>query len=161
PRVELRAPQLNRLGARWSDHCNGRRGPESKSWLPRHGARSDSLERVVIVEGIMSSHSSSRGRVTSTLDALLRVVRSLAGSRQGGMLSEALDLLLEGTGSTRGAVYLASGGVLELVAERGLGDALRALLRRLPRSGAPWFVVQRAAQSKRLVVDRDLEATAG
>src|SRR4051812_48378300 len=95
-------------------------------------------------------------RVASTLDALLILSRALTGTKQGGMLADALDLLLTGIGCSRGAAYTAVGDALELVAERQLPAALRPLLARLPLTGAPWFAAQRAAQTRRLVADRDL-----
>lgn len=97
----------------------------------------------------------------STLDVLLLLSRALSGARQGGMLSDTLDRLVQGTGCSRGAAYSTAGGTLELVGEHGLPAALRAPLERLPLGGTSWFVAQLAAERRRLVVDRDLAANTG
>jgi CheY-like chemotaxis protein len=95
-------------------------------------------------------------RTPSTLDTLLVLSRTLAGARQGGLLGDALDLLLAGVGCSRGAAYAATGDALELVADRGLQAKLRPHLERLPLTGEAWFAAQRAAHSRKLVTDRDL-----
>ena len=77
------------------------------------------------------------------------------------MLSDTLDLLLAGIVCSRGAAYSASTGSLELVAEHGLPREHRAALTRLPLTGAPWFVAQRAAQQRKLMIDDGLAATVG
>lgn len=104
-----------------------------------------------------SSHAGGAG-VAAPLDTLLILSRSLTGAKQGGMLADALDLLLAGVGCSRGAAYAVVGTTLELVGERGLPAVLRAPLERLSLLGAPWFAAQKAAQTRKLVADRDLEA---
>jgi CheY-like chemotaxis protein/signal transduction histidine kinase len=100
-------------------------------------------------------------RVITSLDLLVILSRSLAGTKQGGMLSDTLDLLLAGASSVRGAAYTASGGALELVAEHGLPRAHRAALQRLPLAGVPWFVAQRAAQQRKMAIDDGVEGSVG
>ena len=107
-----------------------------------------------------SSSQPGGAGVASTLDTLLILSRSLTGAKQGGMLADALDLLLAGVGCARGAAYAVVGPALELVGERGLPAALRVPLERLPLTGPPWFAAQKAAQTRKLVADRDLEAAA-
>ncbi|MFT3765881.1 MAG: response regulator [Minicystis sp.] len=97
-------------------------------------------------------------RADSTLDTLLILSRSLTGAKQGGMLADALDVLLGGAGATRGAAYTITGDAIELVGERGLPASLRAALARLPLQGATWFPAQKAARTRKLVVDHDLGA---
>jgi CheY-like chemotaxis protein/signal transduction histidine kinase len=92
-------------------------------------------------------------RAISPLDLLVILSRSLAGTKQGGMLSDTLDLLLAGGACSRGAAYTASAGALELVADHGLPRQHRASLERLGLAGAPWFVAQRAAQQRKIVID--------
>ncbi len=94
-------------------------------------------------------------RVASTLDTLLVLSRSLPIAKQGGILPDALDLLLAGVGCARGVVYRAAGGALELAGDRGLPRPLRSSIERLPLEGAPWFAAQRAALDRKIVVDRD------
>jgi CheY-like chemotaxis protein/signal transduction histidine kinase len=77
------------------------------------------------------------------------------------MLSDTLDLLLAGATCSRGAAYTASGGSLELVAEHGLPREQRAVLAQLPLTGMPWFVAQRAAQQRKLVIDTGIEGPLG
>ena len=100
-------------------------------------------------------------RPISPLDLLVILSRSLAGTKQGGMLSDTLDLLLAGVASSRGAAYTASAGSLDLVAEHGLPRAHRVSLERLPLAGVPWFVAQRAAQQRKLVIDDGLDGAVG
>jgi CheY-like chemotaxis protein/signal transduction histidine kinase len=100
-------------------------------------------------------------RVISPLDLLVILSRSLAGTKQGGMLSDTLDLLLAGVGCSRGAAYTASAGTLELVAEHGVPRQHRASLERLRLAGAPWFVAQRAAQQRKMVIDDGREGAVG
>jgi CheY-like chemotaxis protein len=107
-----------------------------------------------------TSFEQSGSRVASSLDTLLILSRSLSGAKQGGVIADALDLLLSGLGCARGAAYVASGDTLELVGERGLPSALRASLGVLPLTGEPWFAAQRAVHTRKLAVDRDLTAAA-
>lgn len=100
-------------------------------------------------------------RLISPLDLLVILSRSLAGTKQGGMLSDTLDLLLAGIASSRGAAYTVSSGSLDLVAEHGLPREHRAALERLPLAGAPWFVAQRAAQQRKLAIDSGLDGAVG
>ena len=100
-------------------------------------------------------------RLISPLELLVILSRSLAGTKQGGMLSDTLDLLLAGVASTRGAAYTATAGSLALVAEHGMPRAHRASLEQLPLTGVPWFVAQRAAQQRKLVIDDGLDGAVG
>src|SRR4051794_12461940 len=101
----------------------------------------------------MSSPSDDT-RTSGMLDALLRLSDALVGTRQGGLLSDALHAVLGALGCARGAAYAASEGALVLAGERGLPAELRASLDRLSRSEPPWFIAQRAAEAQSLVVDR-------
>ncbi|APR88113.1 response regulator [Minicystis rosea] len=105
-----------------------------------------------------SSPMPGGSRADSTLDTLLILSRSLAGSRQGNTLLDALDLLLAGVDCARGAAYTAVGDALVLTGERGLPTELRAPLQHLPLRGATWFPAQTAAQTRKLVAAHDLGA---
>ena len=93
----------------------------------------------------------SATRAAAKLDALLTMSRSLAGSGQDGVASDALDLLLAATGYVRGAAFTRQGAGLELVAHRALPMSLRASVERLPLTGPGWFLAQRAVHERALV----------
>ena len=98
--------------------------------------------------------NSSAPQAATLIDALLILSRSLEGASAESALSDTLDIVLAGTGSSQGAAYGVAGAMLDLVGGRGLTPGLRGVLQRLPLTGAPWFVAQRAAQSRKLVMDR-------
>src|SRR5262249_4072886 len=81
-----------------------------------------------------------------------------AGARREVALAEALPLLLAATGSAFGAAYRKQGDALLLAAQSGMPAELRCLVERLSAEGTPRFIAQRAAESRSLVVDRDLSA---
>src|SRR5262245_25249296 len=93
-------------------------------------------------------------------EALLSLSRSLARSRLGGMLSDALDVVLGGLGTTRGAVFKTAPDGIEIVADRGLSNDIRRAIERLPLTDPQWFIAQRAAKQRKSVVERDLAAQA-
>jgi signal transduction histidine kinase len=95
-------------------------------------------------------------RPSPALQALLGLSGMLARAKQGGVFSEALALVFEGTGAQRGIVYEAHDDGLELVAEEGLPATLRAFIRAFPSAEAPWFPVQIAAKKRRLTVELDV-----
>jgi len=100
------------------------------------------------------------GRAAAQREALLSLSRSLARSRLGGVLSDALDVVLGGLGATRGAVFKTAGGAtIELVADRGLTAEVRRTIERLPLSDPQWFIAQRAAKGKKTVVESDLASS--
>jgi signal transduction histidine kinase/DNA-binding NarL/FixJ family response regulator len=68
-------------------------------------------------------------------------------------LSDALELVLDALGASRGLAYAMAGGALELVSHRGLPQEARGHLDRLALE-PPWFVAQSAAQRRAVVVDR-------
>ena len=93
----------------------------------------------------------SATRAAVKLDSLLTLSRSLGGSCQDGIASDALDLLLDATGYTRGAAFILENGALELVAHRALPEHLRAWIQRLPLAEPSWFVAQVAVHARALV----------
>ena len=103
----------------------------------------------------------SATRAAAKLDSLLVLSRSLARSRQDGVTSEALDLLLAATGYTRGAAYAIQHGELQLIAHRGLPSSLRERIERLPVAGPPWFIAQSAVQARTLVSAREVSTAHG
>ncbi|HEY4117149.1 MAG TPA: GAF domain-containing protein [Byssovorax sp.] len=112
----------------------------------------------------MSRVDPTASRGAQLRDAILTLSRVLASGQQGGVLSESLEILLEGLGCARGAAYSFSGGTLELVAHRGVPPNLRPLIARIERGedGArAGFAVERAARTRRVQVDPDLAATTG
>lgn len=111
------------------------------------------------IECMISASVPGGARVNSVLDTLLALSRSLTGAKQGGLLADALDVLLAGVGCARGAAYTMTGDALELVGERGLPPAIRAPLARLSLGESPWFPAQKAALTRKVVVERDLGAT--
>jgi hypothetical protein len=100
---------------------------------------------------VRSQTQLAANRTATKLDALLTLSRSLAGSRQEGITSDALDLLLAATGYTRGAAFVLEGGVLELVACRSLPEALRVWIDRLSLAEPAWFLAQAAVHARSLV----------
>jgi CheY-like chemotaxis protein len=98
--------------------------------------------------------NSSAPRAAALIDALLILSRSLPDASAEGALSDTLDIVLAGAASSQGAAFAVAGAALDLVGGRGLTPGLRGVLQRLPLTGAPWFVAQRAAESRRLVMDR-------
>lgn len=100
-------------------------------------------------------------RAIPVLPTLLTLSRTLPGAKQGGLLADALDLLLSGLGCARGAAYTMIGDGLELVGERGLPASLRAPLARLSLTETPWFAAQKAARLRKIVVDRYPSEPAG
>jgi signal transduction histidine kinase/ActR/RegA family two-component response regulator len=54
-------------------------------------------------------------------EALRRLARVLAEEARGGLLEEALEIVLEATRAEAGAAFAVNGASLELVSERGLG----------------------------------------
>lgn len=97
-------------------------------------------------------------RPSPALQALLGLSGMLARAKQGGVFSEALALVFEGSGAGRGVVYEANEEGLELVAEEGLPATLRAFIRAFPNAEAPWFPVQTAAKKRRVTVEPDVAA---
>lgn len=95
------------------------------------------------------------------LDALLRLSDALVGTRQGGLLTDALHAVLGALGCARGAAFAASEGALVLAGERGLPAELRASLDRLPLGEPPWFIAQRAAGARGLVAGRAVAGSGG
>ena len=93
----------------------------------------------------------SATRAAAKLDSLLTLSRSLGGSCQDGVASDALDLLLAATGYTRGAAFILENDALELVAHRALPEHLRAWIQRLPLAEPSWFVAQVAVHARALV----------
>jgi hypothetical protein len=90
-----------------------------------------------------------------TLRILLMLSGMLDGARREDATAEALPLLLAATGGAGGALYLKRGEALELAAASGMPADLRGPLSRLDLAGPAWFVVQRAAVSRALTVERD------
>jgi nitrogen-specific signal transduction histidine kinase len=95
------------------------------------------------------------------LDAVLRLSETLIGTRQGGLLADALHAVLAAIDCARGAAYATIGDALVLVGERGLPAELRASLHRLSLTEPPWFIAQRAAQARSLCADRALAGSGG
>lgn len=98
----------------------------------------------------MANRASSQA--AAQREALLSLSRTLAGPRLGGVLSEALEIVLRGASCARGAVFEVDGDHLALVAHEGLPPRLRVPIERLPLRDA-WFIVQRAAKLKQPVVE--------
>ncbi|UQA57910.1 sensor histidine kinase [Polyangium aurulentum] len=94
-------------------------------------------------------------RLPPPLQALLGLSDLLARARQGAVLSEALTVVLEGLGASRGAVYTASPDGLDLVADEGLPATLRAYVTHFPATETPWFPAHRAAKTRRATVEPD------
>jgi signal transduction histidine kinase len=94
-------------------------------------------------------------RLPPTLQALLGLSDLLARARQGGVLSEALTVVLEGLGASRGAVYAASADGLDLVADEGLQATLRAYVTHFAAAETPWFPAHRAAKTRRTQLEPD------
>ena len=99
-------------------------------------------------------------RPSPALQALLGLSGLLARAKQGGVFSEALALVFEGSGVQRGAVYEASAEGLTLVAEEGLPKALAAFVRVFGPTETPWFPVQNAAKKRRVVVENEVALAA-
>jgi signal transduction histidine kinase len=95
-------------------------------------------------------------RTSPALSALLGLSGLCARARQGGVLSEALAIVLEGTGAARGAIYEVGVDGLELVVEEGLSPTMRAFIRAFPANEPPWFPVQTAAKKRRVVLEEDV-----
>jgi signal transduction histidine kinase/DNA-binding NarL/FixJ family response regulator len=93
--------------------------------------------------------------------ALLALAKSLAQSRQGGVLADALELTLAGVPGTRGAVWHVASDRLVLLADRGMTADLRRALSQLPLCEPFWFAAQRAARARKPVVEGDVAASAG
>ncbi|MRG93601.1 GAF domain-containing sensor histidine kinase [Polyangium spumosum] len=96
-------------------------------------------------------------RPSPSLQALLGLSGLLARGKAGGLLSEALALVLEGVGASRGAAYEASDDGLELKADVGLPATLRAYIRTFPSSEVPWFPAQTAAKKRRVVTETEAQ----
>jgi hypothetical protein len=92
----------------------------------------------------------------TTLKPAVMLSRLLVGPHRPSVFTETLMLLLAATDCTRGAVYIARDDALELVDRAGMPADLQRSLERLPFFGFAWFTAQRAAQSRTLVVDRDV-----
>ncbi|MDI1475517.1 ATP-binding protein [Polyangium sp. y55x31] len=97
-------------------------------------------------------------RPSPSLQALLGLSGLLARGKAGGLLSEALALVLEGVGAQRGAAYEATGDGLELVADVGLLSTLRAYISTFSSSEVPWFPAQTAAKKRRVITETDAAA---
>ncbi|MDI1443979.1 ATP-binding protein [Polyangium sp. 6x1] len=97
-------------------------------------------------------------RPSPSLQALLGLSGLLARGKAGGLLSEALALVLEGVGAQRGAAYEATADGLELVADVGLPATLRAYIGTFPSSEVPWFPAQTAAKKRRVTTEMDAGA---
>lgn len=99
-------------------------------------------------------------RATAQREALLALGRTLTGRRggAGGVLSEALEIVLRGLGATRGAAFEV-GASLELVTHRAMPSELRAVIERLDRpepEREAWFPAQTAVKTKKLVFEPQL-----
>jgi signal transduction histidine kinase len=92
---------------------------------------------------------------SNPLTALLGLSGLLTRSSTGGVFSEALTSLLTGTGLHCGVVHEMTSTGLELVAEEGLPQGLRAHIGSISLSAPPWFVVQQAVKRRRLIVEED------
>ncbi len=108
------------------------------------------------------------GRATLLRDALLTLSRVLAAGQPGGVLSDALEIVVEGLGCGRGATYEATSEGLELIAHRGVPPALRERIERVSRGdpkgksdGRAEFVAGRAARARRAIVESDAAQNAG
>lgn len=107
----------------------------------------------------LSGGRKGRPMVAASKQPLLTLSRLLVGSRQEGVLADALDLLLAGMGASRGAVYEVIEDGIEIVGYSGLPAALRGPIAQLTSSGERWFIAQRAAHTRSLVVEQDLART--
>ncbi len=94
-------------------------------------------------------------RPSPSVQALLGLSGLLARGKGGGLLSEALALVLEGVGAQRGAAYEATQDGLELMADEGLPATLRAYISMFASSEAPWFPAQTAAKKRRVITETD------
>ncbi|TKD01841.1 GAF domain-containing sensor histidine kinase [Polyangium fumosum] len=94
-------------------------------------------------------------RPSPSLQALLGLSGLLARGKPGGLLSEALALVLEGVGAQRGAAYEATEDGLELKADVGLPATLRAYIGTFPSAEVPWFPAQTAAKKRRITTEMD------
>ncbi|HVK70073.1 MAG TPA: ATP-binding protein [Polyangium sp.] len=94
-------------------------------------------------------------RPSPSLQALLGLSGLLARGKTGGLLSEALALVLEGVGAQRGAAYEATEDGLELKADVGLPATLRAYIGTFPSAEVPWFPAQTAAKKRRVTTEMD------
>ncbi|MDI3291557.1 ATP-binding protein [Polyangium sp. 15x6] len=97
-------------------------------------------------------------RPSPSLQALLGLSGLLARGKAGGLLSEALALVLEGVGAQRGAAYEATEDGLELVADVGLPATLRAYIGMFPSSEVAWFPAQTAVKKRRVATETDAAA---
>jgi len=93
----------------------------------------------------------------TTLRLLLMLSQKLASARREVALAEALPLILAATGSAFGAAYLKQSDALVLAAQSGMPAQLRCLVERLSVAAPSSFVAQRAAESRELTLDRDLQ----
>ncbi|MDC0743766.1 ATP-binding protein [Polyangium mundeleinium] len=94
-------------------------------------------------------------RPSPSLQALLGLSGLLARGKTGGLLSEALALVLEGVGAQRGAAYEATEDGLELKADVGLPATLRAYIGTFASAEVPWFPAQTAAKKRRVTTEMD------
>lgn len=93
------------------------------------------------------------------LAALLALSRHLATSRQGGVLTDAVDLLRPAIPGGRLAIWQVVTDRLTLLAEHGIPPDLRGDLAFLAMAEPHWFGVQRAARKRRVVTDADVAAS--
>jgi signal transduction histidine kinase/ActR/RegA family two-component response regulator len=94
-------------------------------------------------------------------NALVALTRFLAQDRVGGVMGPALEMIIRILRAEGGIAYRAEGDHLTLVAESGLPRRAKGWLARLPTDGEHWFVAQKVASAKKVVVDSDVAASRG
>lgn len=94
-------------------------------------------------------------------NALVALTRFLAQDRVGGVMGPALEMVARVLSARGGIAYRAEVGRLTLVAETGLPRRAKGWLASLPTDGEPWFVAQRVASTKKVLVDADVAASRG
>jgi signal transduction histidine kinase len=99
------------------------------------------------MDGTAGSRSTGRGGALSVL------ICELVRDRTGGVLSRGVELLSPALHATAALAYRLDGEQLLLVAERTVPKQARPWLTRLPIDGDAWFVAQRAARSRKCLVE--------